>query len=275
MNTYLPNYIDTPGNSYRDYNHKSKKVFDEQTKNREELEKVINSKISYFIKLAQYYYTDSSQESDEEEIEKNNRDDLYTLIKDPKDFKKDLLVFIKTDELPEAEDSEKGNSELKKYLNWPLPIFVVPHWIEKGGISNIKKFLDENTTIYYSPNRWWQIQLRNIKHKTTPIDYTHANIARYDEIIVTLQKNIVQKIFSDHKLFEKFVKKMKDLKTYTPIKLYQRSKDIHEYNQDEEDIKVYTKIRECLGYMSEWDNEKMFNLIQSFDAQKEIFVRQQ
>ncbi|MEI6118469.1 MAG: hypothetical protein WCP92_04475 [bacterium] len=68
---------------------------------------------------------------------------------------------------------------------------------------------------------------------------------------------------------------MEDLKTYTPIKLYQRSKDTHEYNQDEEDIKIYASIRECLLYMSEWDNEKMFNLIQSFDTQKEIFIRQQ
>jgi len=142
MNKYLSQHTETHETTYRGYNHKSKRVFDEQTKKREELEKVINNNISYFTKLAQYYYTNPSKESDDAEIEKkNNKDDLYTLIKDPKDFKKDLLVLITTEELPEADDSGKENSELKKYLNWPLSMFVVPHWVDKKDIGNIKKFL--------------------------------------------------------------------------------------------------------------------------------------
>ncbi|MEI6118468.1 MAG: hypothetical protein WCP92_04470 [bacterium] len=117
MNIYPSQHTENHEKSYRGYNHKSKRVFDEQTKNREELEKVINNEIIYFVKLAQYYYANPLQESDDAEIEKNNNDDLYTLIKDPKDIKKDVLILIKTDELPETDNSEKGNSELKKYLN--------------------------------------------------------------------------------------------------------------------------------------------------------------
>ena len=98
------------------------------------------------------------------------------------------------------------------------------------------------------------------KEREHPIDYNHANIPQYTDSIINLQNMIFKKIlknntllkgFSNDKVFEKFVKKMEDLKTYTPTKLYQRSKDTHEYNQDEEEIKIYTIIRECLLYMSE------------------------
>ena len=106
------------------------------------------------------------------------------------------------------------------------------------------------------------------KQKKHAIDYTHANIIQYPDAIIALQNAIIHKIFSNSnadlqksivhkmysslKIFEIFVKKMEDLKKYSPERLYQRSKSNDEhYNQDEDEKVLHRIIRKCLLHMSE------------------------
>lgn len=266
------NHLQAFEENYGGYPHKSKKVFDEQKKQWEALEETMKNDLEYFIALAKYYYTNNTKEGSEQE--ENNQEDIYTLIKNPQNPKKDILILIKKDEVPEVGDTEKEKIEAKKYFQWPLPIFVVPAWTEKDHNQEAKNFLSDNATLYFSPSKWWNIQVRNTaRDKSHPIDYTHANIAHYADVILLLQNAIIHKRFSNPKIFHKLFKKIEELKKYSPERLYQRDKDTHEYNQDEEEKIIYKAIHECLSYMGQWDNEKMFNLIQSFDLHTQEFVQ--
>ncbi|MEI6671957.1 MAG: hypothetical protein WCL02_00930 [bacterium] len=89
------------------------------------------------------------------------------------------------------------------------------------------------------------------KEFSHPIDYNNANIPHYVDIIPKLQNAILHRRFSHPKIFEKFVKKIEELKKYSPERLYQRDKDTHEYTQDEEEKIIYKAIHECLSYMSQ------------------------
>lgn len=90
----------------------------------------------------------------------------------------------------------------------------------------------------------------------------------YEDAILALQNAEIHKTFHSSNAFEKFIHKMRDLKTYTPEKIYIRS--IRNNREGEEEF--YDMVHKCLFHLSDGDVNNMYTLIQSFDTYKRAFI---
>ena len=249
---------------------------------------VMESDMNVFIKLAEYYYETNKVRDYSKYIENTDfiiEDDekvsqlehLYTLIKYEG---RDTAIHIGTGEFIPEVFTRKDIPAYKWFSHSPLPLFVVVARAEQEHRENTpKKFFNEYA-ILYAP-KWWQVEERiNNKQREHTINYWESNgIMEYTDALLALQNGQIHKTFHNPKSFERFITKIKELKTYTPEKLQIRSNikkeflsknkwETEAYSEEEN----YNMIHDCLWNISGKSQEKMYVLIQSFDLHKEVFT---
>lgn len=237
---------------------------------------IMKNDIGTFKRIAeQYYGTGGVAEYSSytwEDMEIWNASHLYTLIKYQK---KDLLVQVGIWEFNTAVFTRRNIPELIWFSHSPLPLFVVTARAdEKYKENNPKIFLDEHTVIY-SP-KGGEAELRiNRKQKEHPINYGDSNgIMNYEDAILAIQNARIHKLFHNEKAFEQFSHKIKELQKYSYEELDKRSKLNQNFHQDDEKRELYNKIIWFLFVSVGKSIESMYELIQSFDTHKHLFIKQ-
>lgn len=235
--------------------------------------------IGVFTRLAEQYYETKNPEGNTnfseytwEEAEIWDGAQLYTLIKYQG---KDLLVQVGTGEFNTEMFTRKNIPELKWFSHSPLPLFVVmPRADQEHKDHRPKIFLNEHTMIY-SP-KWGQAELRtNAKQKEHPIDYGKSNgVMEYTDATLALQNAYINKIFSNEKMFEDFVDEIGKLKnkTYDELQTRTHLKENFLTHLNEHKKKLYDAMKECLLGMSDNNQERMYQIVQSFDTHKRTFI---
>ena len=249
---------------------------------------VMDSDICILIQLAEYYYETNKVRNYSKYIENINRvneDDekvsqlehLYTLIKYDG---RDIAIHIGTGEFISEVFTRKDIPAYKWFSHSPLPLFVVAARAEQEHRENIpKKFFNEHARLY-AP-KWGQVEERiTQKQREHSINYGESNgIMDYKDALLALQNGQIHKTFSSPKSFEKFITKIKDLKTYSPKQLQIRINMKKEFlsnnkwaNEIYSEQEFYNILHDCLWNISGKSQEKMYTLIQSFDLHKQIFT---
>lgn len=270
MYEYLDNEYEQPLN--KKYPDKQGEIADNLKKQAE----IIDHDMSVFTRLTKWYYGTDTDEKDYseytwEETEIDNAH-VYTLIKY---HNKDMIVQVGTGAFNTTVFTRRNIPALKWFSYGPLPLFVVTSWAEQEHKeNNPRKFLNEHTIIY-SP-KWGQAEFRTSKQREQSINYGNSNgIMNYDDALLALQNAHIHKIFYNDTLFEKFASKIKELKKYDLKQFKVRSTLKEEFfKQDEKKRLLYHAILECFAHISDNDYEKMYELIQSFDSIKGIFIKQ-
>ena len=93
----------------------------------------------------------------------------------------------------------------------------------------------------------------------------------YDDAVLTLKNAQIHKEFPNENGFEKFVKQMKKMENYDEFRrrIGKRELDM----QDDDEKMFYSKMLACLSELSDQNQEKMYELIQSFDTHKKAFIK--
>lgn len=272
MHQYLEHEYDDEWNTYETPDKKGE-IIDILKDQWEILKKQAIEKIRRITE--RYYETDKGRNysKDVEDFDGNvteygddkYKEHLYTMIKYQG---KDTLIYIGKGEFSHDVFTRRNIPTLRWFSHSPLPLFVVAAWAdEEYKEQRPKQFLDEHAMIY-SP-RWWQAEVRtHPKQREKSIDYGNGSGSmQYENAILAVQNAGIHKMFQSKKSFEKFVRKMKEIKTYTPEKMQIRSR-----RNNREGEMFYDMMRTCLFHLSDGDMQDMYTLIQSFDIHKWAFT---
>jgi hypothetical protein len=156
-----------------------------------------------------------------------------------------------------------------------LNLFVVKTNTHDDTNVNPRTFLNEHASLY-SP-----IGGQVYSHiQGTPIEYgKHNKIMSYEEAVNALQNADIRKEYYNrtsnrNNVDEKFCKDMKKLKekTYTITKTTEKLEVRYDKAKFDYDHEEYMKMRNCLACLNDENIQKMYDLIQSFDWHKGVFL---
>ena len=100
----------------------------------------------------------------------------------------------------------------------------------------------------------------------------------YEDAILALKNAQIHKEFPNENSFDKFVKQIKKMENSEGKmngreefrrRIAKREIDM----QDDEERIFYVKMFTCLSELANQDQEKMYELIQSFDTHKKAFIK--
>ena len=96
----------------------------------------------------------------------------------------------------------------------------------------------------------------------------------YTDATLALQNAYINKIFSNEKMFEDFVDEIGKLKnkTYDELQTRTHLKENFLTHLNEHKKKLYDAMKECLLGMSDNNQERMYQIVQSFDTHKRTFI---
>jgi len=220
------------------------------------------------------YYTDEAKEC-------SDGSDLSALIKYEG---KDTIVNLGYWEFNAKVFNTKNVNELKWFYMCPIPLFVVNQRDSYAGnneyltmkIKEPKKYLEEFAVII-SP-KWWDAYYRGYKggKNIKKIDYNHIHVRHYEDALLSGRLAILEKEFPNWSFMDA-VRILKDFQDLNFEKFYFKTYKNEKYLSENQ-----KKLLWCLRNMwvnrvgsGVWDRDayqSLFDLIQSFDVQKKIFL---
>jgi len=227
----------------------------------------LDKDIEVFQRLAQYYY-DIDTHADEQKLD---NDKLYTILLYQGN---EILVPIGVGKYTSEMFTDKHLTDSVWFLYGPLNLFVVKTNTYDDDVPP-RTFLNEYAS-FYSPIGG-QVYMHT---QNTPIEYGKYNkIMSYEEAVNALQNADIRKEFysrmsSRNNVDEKFCKDMKKLKekTQTITKTTEKLEVRYDKVKFDYDHEEYMKMRNCLACLSDENIQKMYDLIQSFDWHKGVFL---
>lgn len=161
-------------------------------------------------------------------------------------------------------------SQLKWFANTPVPLFVVDQVnstfadeTQKLDMNkNPKKYLEENSIIVVPKTK--QAYLNHDYN----INFNDINILHTDDAIKQLQNAILKSKFSNNEMWS-ISKTLEDRKNKT-LEKFQSTID---YKDKHDDNPLYKKLIWLLKKFvpEEWDIKQVYNLIQTYNKNKNIF----
>ena len=209
--------------------------------------------------------------------------DLYTIIKYEG---RDLIVKVGAGEFNIKVFTTGNIKELKWFYMSPIPLFVVDQGHSYLGDKK-DLHLKKDTPIEYlnryavlvSP-KWWEAYYRshNERHEKN-IDYNNIQKMNYDDALATWRITLLHKTFPSWEINEvKVVKMMKRLKDMDFEQFYKQIWKGEKFLSEE-----MKKLIGCLWRMGVnrcWSGvgdkdayQSLYNLIQTYDTQKQIFTK--
>lgn len=226
--------------------------------------------INVLREIAKKYYGIAEIKKMETYLHKWNLESLYTLI----DYEwEDILLCIGTGDFTQEMFTRKDIPEYRWLTNSPLKLFVTTARArENSKDSDPKNFLDQ-FTIMYAP-KGGEIVLRNTHGQQSINHWDSLGIIKYKDVLFTLRNAEIHKIFPHEHEFDKFCKKIQELKDYSYEEVSKRS-SIKDYfhNLAEDDKEFNIKFFDCLRTLSGENQKNMYKLIQSFNCSEKQFIK--